>query len=54
VNPRQQAEIGLFIAKKGLSVREAEALVRWLVAQPGEASREPAGKSPDIRRLKRI
>jgi ParB family chromosome partitioning protein len=50
-NPRQQAEIGLFIAKKGLSVREAEALVRRLATQPGEAAREPAGTSPDIRRL---
>jgi ParB family chromosome partitioning protein len=49
---RQQAEIGAFIAKKGLSVREAEALVRRLAAQPGTATaRAPAGRSPDIAKL---
>ncbi len=49
---RQQAEIGAFIAKKGLSVREAEALVRRLAAQPGDAAPQAAAeKSPDIRRL---
>ena len=51
-NRRQQAEIGAFIAKKNLSVREAEALVRRLAGQPGEAPPPAtAGKSPDIRRL---
>ena len=48
---RQQAEIGAFIAKKGLSVREAEALVRKLATQPGDAKRAAAEPDPDIRRL---
>jgi ParB family chromosome partitioning protein len=48
---RQQAEIGAFIARKGLSVREAEALVRKLAAQPGAANRVAAETDPDIRRL---
>ena len=50
-NRRQQAEIGAFISKKGLSVREAEALVRRLAAQPGDAGREPREPDADIRRL---
>jgi len=51
-NRRQQAEIGAFIAKKGLSVREAEALVRRLSAQPGDASaRGQPEQDPDVRRL---
>lgn len=51
-NRRQQAEIGAFIAKKGLSVREAEALVRRLSAQPGDApAREQPEQDPDVRRL---
>jgi len=50
-NRRQQAEIGAFIAKKGLSVREAEALVRRLAAQPGDAKHEPREPDADIRRL---
>ncbi len=50
---RQQVEVGALVAKKGLSVRETEALVRRLLA-PGAAgpdrdrAREP---DPDIRRL---
>ena len=48
---RQQAEIGAFIAKKGLSVREAEALVRKLATQPGDVKRALIEPDPDIRRL---
>ena len=52
--PRQQAEVGSLVAKKGLSVRETEALVRRLVsrAAAGEkAASRGRSKDPDIRRL---
>jgi len=48
--PRQQIEVGLLIAKKGLSVRETEALVRRL-ADPPPPPAEPARQDPNIRRL---
>jgi ParB family chromosome partitioning protein len=50
---RQQVEVGALIAKKGLSVREAEALVRRLLAKAasGGAERGPERKDPDIARL---
>jgi ParB family chromosome partitioning protein len=51
---RQQVEVGALIARKGLSVREAEALVRRLLAKAaggGDGGREPAHKDPDIARL---
>ena len=50
-NRRQQAEVGALVAKKGLSVRETEALVRRLTA-PARAESEAAG-APDanVRRL---
>ncbi|MBM5811099.1 MAG: ParB/RepB/Spo0J family partition protein [Gammaproteobacteria bacterium] len=50
---RQQTEVGALVAKKGLSVRETEALVRRLVAR-GESGAGPAPAretDPDIRRL---
>ncbi|MGQ0428625.1 MAG: ParB/RepB/Spo0J family partition protein [Gammaproteobacteria bacterium] len=53
-NARQQAEVGALVAKKGLSVRETEALVRRIVAraQAGEkATARTRSKDPDIRRL---
>ena len=52
-NRRQQAEVGALIAKKSLSVREAEALVRRLLAKPagGESDRDAVRKDPDIARL---
>jgi ParB family chromosome partitioning protein len=50
---RQQAEIAAFVAKKALSVRETEALVRRLSAPPTD-EREPATlRDPDIQRLER-
>jgi ParB family chromosome partitioning protein len=51
---RQQAEIAAFVAKKALSVRETEALVRRLSAPPAD-DREPATppRDPDIQRLER-
>ena len=51
---RQQAEVGALVAKKGLSVRETEALVRRIVAraEAGEKAKEKTrSKDPDIRRL---
>jgi len=51
---RQQAEVGALVAKKGLSVRETEALVKRLLARPagaGEEGRESPRKDPDIARL---
>ena len=52
-NRRQQAEVGALIAKKSLSVREAEALVRRLLAKPAGDSgdRDGGRKDPDIARL---
>jgi len=47
---RQQAEVGALVAKKGLSVRETEALVRRMV-QPAKAQGEAAPVDPDVRRL---
>jgi ParB family chromosome partitioning protein len=52
---RQQTEVGALVAKKGLSVRETEALVRRLLAKAAGAGagddREPGRKDPDIARL---
>ncbi len=52
---RQQAEVGALVAKKGLSVRETEALVRRLVAHANQGKAGQPGRSrskdPDIQRL---
>jgi len=49
---RQQVEVALLVAKKGLSVRETEALVRKLsTAKPDAADREPPRADPNITRL---
>ncbi len=52
---RQQAEVGALVAKKGLSVRETEALVRRIVARAAgnDGSGKPRARSrdPDIQRL---
>ena len=50
-NRRQQAEVAALVAKKGLSVRETEGLVRRLTAPP-RAVAEPAPDA-DVRRLER-
>ena len=53
-NPRQMSEVGLLVAKKGLSVRETEALVRRLIAHAGGGKGKSGGarsKDPDILRL---
>ena len=46
---RQQSEVAQLVAKKGLSVRETEALVRRLANPPPPA--EPRREDPNIRRL---
>ena len=54
-NPRKQVELALLVVKKGLSVRETEALVRRLnQPQGGDAAEEgiaPAGRDPNVMRL---
>jgi ParB family transcriptional regulator, chromosome partitioning protein len=49
---RQQVEVAHLVAKKGLSVRDTEALVRRLLS-PAAAAAEPTPKDPDIHRLER-
>jgi len=51
---RQQVEVATLVAKKGLSVRETEALVRRIVERGAGEERSPAAPprlDPDIRRL---
>jgi ParB family transcriptional regulator, chromosome partitioning protein len=52
---RQQIEVASLVAKKALSVRETEALVRRLLAPPpvegSDAKAQDLSKDPDIRRL---
>jgi ParB family chromosome partitioning protein len=51
---RQQIEVANLVAKKGLSVRDTEALVRRLVAPASLAAEAVAPKpDPDIQRLER-
>ncbi|MGH8222939.1 MAG: ParB/RepB/Spo0J family partition protein [Woeseiaceae bacterium] len=55
MTPRQQAEVGALVAKKGLSVRETEALVRRIISRAGDGKSGKSGKArskdPDIQRL---
>jgi ParB family chromosome partitioning protein len=51
---KQQVEVGALVAKKGLSVRETEALVKRMLAHAQEAARpseEPARRDPNVARL---
>ncbi len=51
---RQQSELAALVAKKGLSVRETEALVRRLAAgKASDGERVPPRQDPDIVRLER-
>ncbi len=53
-NRRQISEVGALVAKKGLSVRETEALVRRILARAAAGDKGAArtrSKDPDIRRL---
>lgn len=50
--PRQQAEVAALVAKKKLSVRETEALVKRLLAQPESAAEDVAPREdPNVRKL---
>lgn len=48
---RQQVEVALLVAKKNLSVRDTEALVRRLLAPAASADTSPKAVDPDIRHL---
>jgi len=50
---RQQVEVGTLVAKKGLSVRDTENMVRALLARPAGGSAAKDGKplDPNIQRL---
>ena len=48
---RQQIEVAGLVARKGLSVRETEALVRRLLAPASKDSSLPPPRDPDIQRL---
>jgi ParB family chromosome partitioning protein len=50
---RQQVEVAVLVARKGLSVRETEALVRRLLEHKDEPAREPPRPDPDVVRLER-
>ena len=50
--PRRQTEVAMLVAKKGLSVRETEALVRRLQAPSAADSSAPAfSRDPNVERL---
>jgi ParB family chromosome partitioning protein len=48
---RQQAEVGALVAKKNLSVRETEALVKRLTTHPAAAEESAPRVDPNIRKL---
>jgi len=48
---RQQIEVAGLVAKKGLSVRDTEALVRRLIGASGAAAAAPTPRDPDVHRL---
>ena len=56
-NHRKQTELALLVVKKGLSVRETEALVRRLSQPPGKGNPDasggggPSGRDPNVERL---
>jgi ParB family chromosome partitioning protein len=50
---RQQIEVAALVAKKGLSVRETEVLVRRLIAPAAPEKAASNRDDPDIRRLER-
>lgn len=50
-NRRQQTEVATLVAKKKLSVRETEALVKRLLTQPATTAEAPTREDPNIRKL---
>jgi ParB family transcriptional regulator, chromosome partitioning protein len=52
INRRQQSEVGALVVRNGLSVRETEALVRRMLAPPGEKDDAATHKiDPNVRTL---
>ena len=50
-NARRQVEVALLVARKGLSVRDTEALVRRMEKTDQQPAAPPPGTDPDIKRL---
>jgi ParB family transcriptional regulator, chromosome partitioning protein len=50
---RQQIEVANLVAKKSLSVRDTEALVRRIINPQSAAAKESPLADPDIQRLER-
>jgi ParB family chromosome partitioning protein len=50
---RQQTEVAMLVAKKGLSVRETEALVRRLQSPPDSQADGAPARDPNVERLER-
>jgi ParB family transcriptional regulator, chromosome partitioning protein len=48
---RQQIEVAILVAKKSLSVRETESLVRRIIAPHSDAKKDSPAVDPDIQRL---
>jgi len=48
---RQQAEVGALVAKKGISVRETEAIVRRMLAPKATSPASEPRSDPDVQRL---
>ena len=50
---RQQVEVGTLVAKRGLSVRDTEGMVRGILARAsgGSATKESKGLDPNVQRL---
>jgi ParB family chromosome partitioning protein len=48
---RRQIEVGALVAKKGLSVRETEALVRRILSGPTHADETHSARDPNVRKL---
>jgi ParB family transcriptional regulator, chromosome partitioning protein len=48
---RQQVEVAILVAKKGLSVRDTEALVRRIISPRTAQAENSTAPDPDIRRL---
>jgi ParB family chromosome partitioning protein len=50
-NQRKQAEVGALVAKRGLSVRETEALVKRMASGAADERPAPARPDPNIKKL---
>lgn len=50
-NAKRQTEVAALVVKKGLSVRETEALVRRMSAEPADGATAAVGLDPNVRKL---